>query len=441
MATTTRLRKFEARQLVMACSLLFILVSLLFLSLPAAAQDPAPTPAKTDFLTQKYLLGDWGGYRTKLEEEKGITFDFHYVADFLANPQGGTSGAGAWNRVRGTMDIDFGKLVGANGLTFHVTGLWQGGVNLGGQYLGSLANPSGLVSARTERLDSYWLQQALFHNKLFIRGGQFAGMDFFGIQNYGGDYIIEPLDYAFGNLFNTYESFDPAAGPAAEVRIVPIPQLYIRSAYMSGNRNPYQDDTNGFNFVWKNSGVLLNEVGYQFDQPNMKTTKTKLYPGLYKLGFANNPGRNAFPSPNGYVDYSGNYLVYFMANQAVYRPTAGSNRGVDLHFGFDYSPTDRNKVNQQFTGGFVFNSLIPKRPNDSFAFGIINSSISNVWAAYETALLMTPVGSETAYEVNYSAHLTPYWMVQPVAQFYQSLGGIPANGTGVVLGFRTKVTF
>lgn len=134
---------------------------------------------------QKYLLGDWGGQRTKLEE-KGVVFDFFYVSDLLANVKGGTEKEAGWNRVRGTMDLDFGRLLHLNGLTLHVTGLWQGGVNLGGgtnpntgqTYLGSIANPSGLVSAHTTRLDSFWLQQSLFNGKLIVRAGQFAGMIF-----------------------------------------------------------------------------------------------------------------------------------------------------------------------------------------------------------------------------------------------------------------------
>jgi porin len=82
-----------------------------------------------------------------------------------------------WGRIRGTMDIDFGKLSDSNGLTFDATGLWQFGGNLGAD-IGTLANPSGLVSAHTTRLDSFWVQQALLHNRLFIRVGQFAGLDF-----------------------------------------------------------------------------------------------------------------------------------------------------------------------------------------------------------------------------------------------------------------------
>lgn len=387
------------------------------------------------------MLGDWGGARTRLEEEKGIKFEFTYIGDFLANPQGGVSSSGAWNRVRGTVDIDFAKLAGLTGLTLHATGAWQGGVNLGKQYLGSIANPSGLVSGRTFRMDSYWLQQELFGKKLTIRGGQFAGMDFYGVQNYGGNYLMEPLDYAFGNMFNTYESFAPAAGPAVDIKIAPVPQFYLRSAYMSGNRDPFVQNPTGIPFTWANSGVIINEFGYLYGLQNGKTGKAKLYPGLYKVGFTNNPGRNAFAGPDGVPRYSGNYVYYMMANQAIFRPTAGSDRGLDVHLGFDYSPTNKNKANQEWTGGFVYNGLIPQRPKDSVAFGFVISQISDVWSAYELANSLTPLTSEKAFEFNYLAQITPFFMVQPVVQIYNTLGANPQNGTGVVLGFRTKVTF
>jgi carbohydrate-selective porin OprB len=419
-------------------------------------------------MNRKYLLGDWGGERTKLENQ-GVTFDLFYVADFQANPVGGNSSAGVWNRVRGTVDIDFAKLAGAKGLTMHVTGLWQGGVNLGAQYLGSIANPSGLVSAHTTRLDSYWLQQVLFNGKLTLRGGQFAGQDFYGVQYYGRQYLIEPLDYAMGNLFSSYESFDPASGPAVDVRIAPVQQVYLRSAYMSGNRNPYGYNATGVPFTWKNSGLIINEVGFLYDQPTFAgqrkahpaggtnqykdQPKPKYYPGLYKFGLMNNPGRDAFPSPYATVVstnssvtcfglcYSGDYVIYFMANQAVWRPTEGSNRGLDVNFAVNYLPTDRNKVNQEFTGGLIFNAPFVSRPNDSASFGFVISRISDVWQAYEAATLQPVQSSEKAFELNYLAQITPWFYVQPVVQVYATLGALPSNGTGVVLGFRTKVTF
>jgi carbohydrate-selective porin OprB len=92
-----------------------------------------PSPSEH---TSSYLFGSWDGKRDELAA-KGVVFDFFYIADLQANPVGGLRQREAgWGRIRGTMDIDFGRLKDWNGLTFHVTA-----------DIGTLANPSGLVSA------------------------------------------------------------------------------------------------------------------------------------------------------------------------------------------------------------------------------------------------------------------------------------------------------
>jgi carbohydrate-selective porin OprB len=86
-------------------------------------------------------------------------FDFFYITDLEANPAGGLQQDQAgWQRVRGTIDINFDRLIQWKGLSFHATGLWQSGANLGAN-IGTVANPSDLVSAHTTRLDSFWVQQ------------------------------------------------------------------------------------------------------------------------------------------------------------------------------------------------------------------------------------------------------------------------------------------
>jgi carbohydrate-selective porin OprB len=52
-----------------------------------------------------------------------------------------------------------------------------------------------------------------------------------------------------------------------------------------------------------------------------------------------------------------------------------------------------------------------------------------------------PLGSEKAVELNYSLQVTPYWLVQPVFQYYVDVGGNAALPNAPVLGFRTKVNF
>ena len=411
---------------------------------PSAPASPAQTPqAPPQSQPRQYLLGDWGGERSRLAN-KGVTFDFFYVADLQANPTGGLEQTYAgWGRIRGTMDVDFNKLGWAwRGLTFHVTGLWQFGGNLGAD-IGVLANPSGLVSAHTTRLDSFWLQQSLFNGHLFLKAGQFAGLDFYGNQEYGGSYLIEPIDYAFGNLFSTtYESFNPAGTPAAEARVILCKTLYIRSAVLSGNRNPYAQDTNGFHFVIADSPVFAFETGFShhYEYLNGQTGDfdKKLYPSLYKFGATYNAGKftDAFGNTT-----RGNYLIYGSMNQAVYRTTTGRNTGLDAMFGFDWSPNDVNRENSQITLGARYNGPIPARPQDGAAFGFVYTHIGDPFQTIGIPPGAPALGTEKAIELNYAANIRPYFLVQPVFQYYVDPGANSRVPNAAVFGFRTKVTF
>ena len=115
------------------------------------------------------------------------------------------------------------------GLYFHATALWQAGGNLGA-YLGLLlTSPSGMSSANACRLDSWWLEKRWLNERVTARVGQFAGQDFCGAQHYATSFIFEPMGYALGNLFNTFESFDSPSRPAMEVRVLPLRNLYVKS--------------------------------------------------------------------------------------------------------------------------------------------------------------------------------------------------------------------
>jgi|SRR5882762_428963 porin len=419
---------------------------LVIFAAPLVAQTNAATPdvgnALFEIPSRQYLLGDWGGQRSKLAE-KGVSFDFFYIADLEANPSGGMQQTQAgWPRVRGTIDINFDRLIEWQGLSFHATGLWQSGANLGAK-IGTLANPSDLVSAHSTRLDSFWLQQLFFNNRLRIRAGQLAGLDFYGNQEYGGSWLIEPMGYAFGNLFSSiYESFNPAGTPGVEIRIAPIRNFYVKSAVIAGNRNPYKQDPTGFHFQIRNTPDFLFEAGYLVNQRDANASRSaqlgKSYPGEYKFGGVYNGGR--FSDPSG-RNSSGNYLFYGMASQALFRSEAGSNRGLDATLGFDWSPDDVNRENSQFTAGARFNAPFSHRPKDRIACAFVYSKISDPFRDFGVLLGGPKLGSEKAFELNYSLQVTPYILLQPVFQYYVDVGANSNLPNAPVLGFRTKVTF
>jgi porin len=423
---------------------------------PTLAQTQAPEldagGLVLDSPARQYLLGDWGGNRTELAA-KGVVFDFFYISDSQGNPIGGFQQGGAtWNRVRGTIDIDFDHFTGEkwHGLRFHATGLWQTGSNLGAR-IGTLANPSDLVSANAARLDSFWLEQLFFQDTLRIRAGQLAGFDFYGNQEYGGSWLIEPLGYAFGNLFNTvYSSFNPAGTPGAEVRFAPKPNFYVKTAVISANRDPYHQDPTGFEFKIRDTpdyqfetGYIVSpddgmpgeaDVGYITKSAGSPTRKS--YPGLYKFGGIFNRGQ--FSDPAGRKS-NGNYLIYGMASQALFRTRAGSNRGLDATVGVDWSPGDVSRQNSQITAGVRFNAPFERRQQDRVAAGFVYSKISDPFSRFGQLMGGAPLGSEKAFECNYSIQVRPYLFLEPAFQYYVNVGGNPRLSNPAVFGLRTKI--
>lgn len=397
------------------------------------------SPHTGDFMNSQSnhpnLFGDWGGVRSRLAEE-GVIFDFSYSSDQLSNITGREKAYyAAWGRFRTTVDVDFSRFLSWQGLTFHATGVWQFGGNIGA-LLGTIANPSGMASAHTARLDSFWFQQAMFGDMLFVRVGQFAGQDSYGVQRYGESFIGEPVSYAPGNLFSTvYESADPQSTPAGEIAVVPNPHVYVKAAITSANRNPFVQDLNGLHFAIRNNGAGVFELGF-LPHPTDSTRKT--YPGLYRFGAVYNPG--PFTNPLTKVTSHGNYLIYAMANQVLYRKEAGSDRGLDGFLTFDYSPTDVNQVNTETTLGVRYRGLLPHRATDSIGASVIYSKVSDLFNLAFLNAGAPILGAEKVFEINYLFRITAWWDIQPAYQHYWSIGANPNIGSASILGFRTKIT-
>jgi carbohydrate-selective porin OprB len=95
----------------------------------------------------------------------------------------------------------------------------------------------------------------------------------------------------------------------------------------------------------------------------------------------------------------------------------------------------------QITGGLRYNGLIPGWAKDWAAFGFVYSKISDQFRFAEASIGLPPLGSEKALEFNYGLQLTPYFLVQPVFQYYVDIGANPRVPNAAVFGFRTEVTF
>ena len=383
-----------------------------------------------------HLLGDWDGLRSRMLE-RGVRFDFQYISDSLWNVKSEQRERSAiWNRIRGTIDIDLGALVDQPGLFFHATALWQGGGNLG-TYLGLLTSPSGMSSANTFRLDSWWLEKRWFDERFTARLGQFAGQDFYGTQHDGASFIFEPMGYALGNLSTTFESFDPPSTPAMEIRVSPLPHLYVKSMVEAGDRTPFAHNPTGLVPQFRGVPVSISEIGFT---PGKKASSVRAfdnvesrkgYSGLYQFGASYNPGKFAMPmstKPN-----SGDYLLYWMASQALWRVDRRGGKGLDATFAYDWSPANMNRNNTLFTAGLRFNEPLPLRIHHTMSLGYVQNRLSQQFVPPGSP----PWKPEHALEFNSLLDIAPMVLLQPVVQYYANVGG--GTQHAVVLGFRIKI--
>jgi porin len=384
-----------------------------------------------------HLFGEWAGERSRLEE-RGVRFDFQYVSDSLWNIKSDKKERFAsWNRFRWTVDIDFGEMVGRRDLFFHATALWQGGGNLGA-YLGLLTSPSGMSSMNTTRLDSWWLEKRWFNQRITARIGQFAGQDFYGAQHYAASFIFESMGYALGDLFTDFESFDPPSTPAMEVRLVPFHNFYVKSMVEAEDRNPFAHNSTGFVPQFRGGPVSISEIGFT---PGKKATtvrafdtveRRKGYTGLYQFGASYNPGQ--FTAASG-ISQSGDYLLYWMASQAIWRVDPKGAKGLDATFAYDWSPPNINRNNTMLTAGLRFNEPLPLPIHNTMSLGYVQNRLSQQFVPPGAP----PWKPEHAIEFNALLDPLPMLLLQPVIQYFANVGA--RTGRAVVFGFRSKVEF
>jgi carbohydrate-selective porin OprB len=296
-----------------------------------------------------------------------------------------------------------------------------------------------MSSGDTFRLDSWWVEKRWLNQRVTARVGQFAGQDFYGAQHDATSFIFEPMGYALGNLFTDFESFDPPSTPALEVRVVPFRHMYVKSMVEAEDRRPYAHNPTGLVPQFRGVPVSISEIGFT---PGKKASAVRAfgdvedrrgYSGLYQFGASYNPGK--FTVPGTAKPSSGNYLLYWMASQALWRVDPKGIKGLDATFAYDWSPGDVNRNNRELTAGLRFDEPLPLRIHNTMSFGYVQNNLSPQFLPAGTP----PWKAEHGIEFNALLDVAPSILLQPVVQYYTNVGG--GSRSALVFGFRTKIEF
>ena len=108
-------------------TILSALLLFTILTPPAIRSEEASAPESESLLmkwmTDDYLLGDWGGYRTKLSEH-GVDLEFFYLGSNPHNIHGGIkTGSEYQGALLMALDLNSDKLAGYHGGNFHASSL------------------------------------------------------------------------------------------------------------------------------------------------------------------------------------------------------------------------------------------------------------------------------------------------------------------------------
>jgi porin len=366
---------------------------------------------------------------------------------------------------------------------FNISGLQVHGRNLSQYYLGTLQTASGIEAAPTTRLWELWYQHSFLNGAFDVKLGQQSIDQEFMTSANGAIFINTAMGWPLLPSVDMY-----AGGPAyplsslgVRFRGTPAQNVTLLGGVFQDNPpgGPFANDSQlrgstrwGGNFNLRTGALFIAEAQYSLNQPPpagapADAPKFNGLPSSFKLGAwydtASFPDRRldtagislASAASNGVTKArNGNWSVYGVADQGVWRPAPDSPMLVSLFARAMGSTGDRNLIDFGVNGGVTVKALIPGREDDTlglgFGFGSIGSSARQLDRDLVAVSGPRPIRSnETFIEVTYQAQVAPWLQVQPDFQYViRPAGGVPNPynparrlGDETVFGVRSSITF
>jgi len=408
-------------------------------------------------------------------EKTGVKFAVTYIGEVLGNPTGGAKRGTAYeDRINFATDVDFEKLIGLKQLTFHAN-VFQ--IDGGGLSRGALLNflvVSGIEALPTTRLYEIWFEQK-WGTKLALRAGQLAADTEFMTAKYTDVFTNASLGWPAGFSLNM-----PSGGPSpplatmgtrlrADVsdNLTLIGAVFDGDSAGPGTNDPQLRNRHGVNFRVNDPPLVLAEAQFLW---NAKKGDPGL-DGKFKVGGWRHFGTFsderlstfglslADPASGGVpANRSGDFGVYSVLEQKLYRVGKDDDRGIGVFIRASYSPPDRNIVDLYADAGIEFVGLSDKHPKDKFGLALAYARVSP-WAQSLDAdfrVFNGPTWPARSYEGLFTAvyqyEVRSGWTMQPNFQYVVHPGGGATNPLGAnqpglalknaaVLGVRTVVKF
>jgi porin len=413
---------------------------------------PSQTAAATEEFREKYLLGDWWGYRSKIAA-RGLKPTLLFIVDPFGSVIGGER-RGASNYDLLCLDIlaDTNELLGLAGGQFHVGFAVNFGTSLSRQYVGN-SFPIQLadVAGAQPKLTYLSYTQALLENRLTVRLGRVTVNSVFGEEFMGSEYFKAMASVAFnlvpiGLFLNAPGAFGyPETTWGTRVKFEPVPQFYAMAGAYNGDPAVKQGNQHGLDFSLRGPVFAIGEVGFRWHYGD----HAKGLPRNIKAGAYFNGGQfRVLRSGTQTRTVHGLYGLYILGDQVVSRwGDASQNRHLGLYGAFLSVPDQRlNSTPYFFDTGLVAYGLLARRPKDFVATGFAYGSYTPGFQPTEQSgnpagMPITMRNFETTIEWTYGCTIRPGLVVQPSFQYLTHPKGTTAIPNALAIGINLVINF
>jgi porin len=401
---------------------------------PATAAPPSTTPWTFFEPNAAGLTGDWGGVRTRLDEE-GIRFSLFLNHQFGAIVAGGRDTSHAYRgsaSIDGFVTLDLGRLgvLDDGEVLLHYQSNWGAGAN---PWRGSLAevndDADGDLGLHVAQL---WYRRHFWERKASVTIGF---LDYQTIVDRNALANSEDKQFLNQSLDNN-PLLPLSIGLGVAVIVEPVEEYTLILGVADAESVLYKP---GFSTAFHDEDLFVGymEHGLHLALPGSKGELK----GNYRAGLVYDPReRSKFIRSGRRGEVSRNdRIVYVSADQMLWLERSGSDQGLGAFFRYGRRDPDTSRFATFWSGGLSYAGLIPERDADVLGIAFALQRPSRVFR--DRVDTQDRQGSETVYELYYAIQVTKWLTITPDVQYIDNPGGDRSQSHTIAGHIRVRWSF
>ncbi len=379
--------------------------------------------SKYYFFETERLSGNWGGFRTDMEEA-GVSFQAVYKGEYWGAMAGDVPHKTAYvDNIDLILDLDLEEIIGIRDFRFTAYFLGNNGDDPN-DFVGSYQGVSNIAAYKTWKVYELSLYSGFFDDLICLKFGLLDLNADFDVKN-TASVFLNP-SHGIGPDFSQSGVNGPSVFPTTSLALIIRAELSDNIFWQAGIFDGvagHPTNHNGTHIILDNDDGLLvsNSLYYSNretisqllgDNPIKETLNNDKY---IKMGFS----YWYYTDKYEYIfSHLTNWGFYGMFEMDLLKEETDPLQGLSVHGRIGVANDIVNQFDYYIGGGLTYTGPISGRGKDIIAFGVATGHNGYPWRLANRNVNYHPQSFEVNIEITYSMHLTPAITLQPDFQYY-----------------------